>query len=321
MGGLAVGVDGLAVGGLAVGEHVCAAGVGGSAVDLRASDGIGEFLLAFADDEHLMGQQHTEWIGAAPFLEEDLAFSSIGQDEFGHAVMLYEMVLQRMGTEATDAAVDALAYGRSSAAYRSCHITERKIQDWAEALVRHWVYDTFEKMRWQLLAESSHTGMRCVVERALREERFHLMHADALLDKLLESAQARRRIVDALEALVPFIAGLCSPVEGEAAAIAEGLASASTADLLEPLTQATQRRFGHDLSVSADRRRVELGEPSGSQAAEMNSATPMSDPARRCVQPLGAVAAPAERTTRSADFEPLMARMREVFDYDPNARW
>ena len=32
-----------------------------------------------------MGQQHTEWIGVAPFLEEDLAFSSIGQDELGHA--------------------------------------------------------------------------------------------------------------------------------------------------------------------------------------------------------------------------------------------
>ncbi len=52
-----------------------------------------EYLLAFADDEHFMGQQHTEWIGVAPFLEEDLAFSSIGQDELGHAAMLYELVL------------------------------------------------------------------------------------------------------------------------------------------------------------------------------------------------------------------------------------
>ncbi len=28
--------------------------------------GTAEFLLAFADNEHLMGQQHTEWIGVAP---------------------------------------------------------------------------------------------------------------------------------------------------------------------------------------------------------------------------------------------------------------
>ena len=27
------------------------------------SEGIREYVLAFADDEHLMGQQHAEWIG------------------------------------------------------------------------------------------------------------------------------------------------------------------------------------------------------------------------------------------------------------------
>ena len=56
------------------------------------TEALREFLLAFADDEHLMGQQHTEWIGVAPFLEEDLALASIGQDELCHAVMLYELV-------------------------------------------------------------------------------------------------------------------------------------------------------------------------------------------------------------------------------------
>ena len=33
-----------------------------------ALDGTVEFLISFADDEHLMGQRHTEWIGVAPFL-------------------------------------------------------------------------------------------------------------------------------------------------------------------------------------------------------------------------------------------------------------
>ena len=51
-----------------------------------------EFLLAFADDEHLIGQRHTEWIGLGPFLEEDLALASIAQDELGHAAGLYSLV-------------------------------------------------------------------------------------------------------------------------------------------------------------------------------------------------------------------------------------
>ncbi len=33
-----------------------------------------EHLLAFADDEHMIGARHTNWIGLGPFLEEDLAF-------------------------------------------------------------------------------------------------------------------------------------------------------------------------------------------------------------------------------------------------------
>jgi ring-1,2-phenylacetyl-CoA epoxidase subunit PaaC len=100
-------------------------------------DGVRDYLLALADDEHLMGQQHTEWIGVAPFLEEDLAFSSIGQDELGHAVLLYELVCELDGVEVTDAAVDGLAY-RAGDDYRSCALVEYQTADWAEALVRHW---------------------------------------------------------------------------------------------------------------------------------------------------------------------------------------
>ena len=61
---------------------------------MSLSAGAAETLLAFADDEHIIGQRHTEWIGVAPFLEEDLAMSSIAQDELGHAASLYELLVQ-----------------------------------------------------------------------------------------------------------------------------------------------------------------------------------------------------------------------------------
>jgi ring-1,2-phenylacetyl-CoA epoxidase subunit PaaC len=41
--------------------------------------------LAFADDELVLGWRDSEWTGVAPFLEEDVAFSSIAQGEIGHA--------------------------------------------------------------------------------------------------------------------------------------------------------------------------------------------------------------------------------------------
>ena len=57
-----------------------------------------ELVLAFADDEHLIGQHHTEWIGIAPFLEEDLAITSIAQGELGHAARLYELLTHEIDT-------------------------------------------------------------------------------------------------------------------------------------------------------------------------------------------------------------------------------
>ena len=87
------------------------------------TDGVREFLLAFADDEHLMGQQHAEWIGVAPFLEEDLAFCSISQDELGHAASLYAIVAGDSNpTGVGDPAIDQLAFHRDPADWRSCRL-------------------------------------------------------------------------------------------------------------------------------------------------------------------------------------------------------
>lgn len=124
-----------------------------------------EYLLAFADDEHLMGQQHTEWIGVAPFLEEDLALSSIGQDELGHAALLYERVCRLDNQPIDDANIDALAY-RQARDYRSCALTEYCTTDWAEALIRHWIYDTVEERRWQILSQSSDPDLVLLSDRS-----------------------------------------------------------------------------------------------------------------------------------------------------------
>ena len=66
-----------------------------------------ETLLPIADDELVVGWRNSEWTGIAPFLEEDVAFSSIAQNEIGHARALYELVAEELGTTA-----DELAYDR-----------------------------------------------------------------------------------------------------------------------------------------------------------------------------------------------------------------
>jgi len=252
------------------------------------TEAIRNTLLAFADDEHLMGQQHAEWIGVAPTLEEDLAFSSIGQDELGHAVMLYELVLELDEVEPTDAAIDDLAYGRNADDYRSSALTEYTTDDWAETLVRHWIYDAAEQLRWDLVANSSMAGLGEVAARAGREETYHRLHADALLDQLLADTAARDRLLAALDTVLPLVPSLLTPPDGEAEAIAAGVLSGSLSTLSEPLRQRIADRF--DTTVSP------LDGPANGDASH-------------------------GRRSRSDHFAPLMARMREVIEYDPEAAW
>ena len=243
------------------------------------------YLLALADDEHLMGQQHTEWIGVAPFLEEDLAFSSIGQDELGHAAMLYGFILESDGIAPTDSAIDVLAYERDAPEYRSCPLVESSTDDWAIALVRHWVYDTVEEVRWRLLEQSSLEGLADLAHRAAREESFHRLHANALLDALLGDAHARERILAALQRLQPQIIDLVAPMPGEAESVAIGVAGGRLCDTVPELETEICSRFQVQMSLGACSDRGDC------------------------------------RLARSPGFSSLMSRMREVLDFDLDATW
>ncbi len=243
-----------------------------------------EFLLAFADDEHLMGQQHTEWIGVAPFLEEDLAFSSIAQDELSHAAALYAIVAGDGDPVDDDLRIDELAFRHPPADWRSAQLVEVTSGDWAHALVRHWLYDAAEQLRWKQVAESSLTALAEAAARAECEERYHRRHADGLLDVLLPVPDSGERLQAALVDLLPLAVGLFDPVAGEAEAVATGVASAPFDTRLGEWTDRVRHRFNVDPSQ---------------------------------MQP----AAPTGRLNRHPDFGPLLDRMREVMDLDPAAVW
>src|SRR6266571_5828670 len=98
-----------------------------------------DVLLQIADDELVLGWRNSEWTGIAPVLEEDVAFSSIAQNEIGHARALYQLL-------AEDA--DALAFDRSPDEYRCSPLVQlRFVPDWARTIARHWLYETLDELR------------------------------------------------------------------------------------------------------------------------------------------------------------------------------
>src|SRR5207248_6066535 len=108
-----------------------------------------DLLIPMADDELILGWRDSEWTGIAPFLEEDVAFSSISQNEVGHARALYEIAARDLGVTA-----DELAFDRKPEEYRSAPLVERREPDWARTIARHVLYEAADEIRVQALEDS-----------------------------------------------------------------------------------------------------------------------------------------------------------------------
>jgi ring-1,2-phenylacetyl-CoA epoxidase subunit PaaC len=160
-------------------------------------------VLAFADDELVLGWRDSEWTGIAPFLEEDVAFSSIAQGEIGHARALYELAAGELGTDA-----DTLAFDREPEDYRCAQLVERRlVHDWALTVARHWLYETADSVRVAALMDSDWPELAGLAAKMDREEAYHRMHAQMWADRLRASAE-RERFEAAVEELWPFALGL-----------------------------------------------------------------------------------------------------------------
>ena len=136
-------------------------------------------LLELADDELILGWRDSEWTGIAPTLEEDVAFSSIAQNEIGHARALYELAARDLGTTA-----DALAFDRSPEEYRSAPLVELRRLDWARTIARHWLYECADELRLAELKSSDDAEVAGLAAKMDREEVYHRMHAQMWADRL-----------------------------------------------------------------------------------------------------------------------------------------
>jgi len=160
-------------------------------------------LLAIADDELILGWRNSEWTGIAPFLEEDVAFSSIAQNEIGHARALYELAAAELGTTA-----DELAFDRRLDEYRCAPLVELRRLEWARTIARHWLYETADEIRLAALKVSDDPEIAGVAAKMDREEAYHRMHAEMWIDRLLASDDGRIRLNEAVDELWAYALGV-----------------------------------------------------------------------------------------------------------------
>ena len=155
-------------------------------------------LLSIADDELFLGWRESEWTGIAPMLEEDVAFSSIAQNEIGHARAVYELVAGPGGD------ADALAFDRKPEEYRCAPLVELHLLEWAHTIARRWLYEVADEIRITALKSDSDPAVAGLAAKIDREEAYHRMHAEMWHDRLRNEP----RFQAAAEQLWPYALGM-----------------------------------------------------------------------------------------------------------------
>ncbi|WP_223701878.1 1,2-phenylacetyl-CoA epoxidase subunit PaaC [Sutcliffiella deserti] len=140
-----------------------------------------QLLFQLADDDFMIAFRGSEWLGLAPHIEEDVAFSSINQDTMGHATMFYQL-LEDLGC----GEVDALAHARKAENRVNAVLLEKvngpgtylsePEYDWAFTVVRHYFYTQAKKIKIESLKNSSYEPLKHVAVKVNMELYYHQLH-------------------------------------------------------------------------------------------------------------------------------------------------
>lgn len=244
-----------------------------------------ELLYKMADDQLILGHRNSEWTGMGPLLEEDIAFSSMAQDKIGHSLALYTL-LHQLG----ESDPDTVAFNRHASLFHNCQLVELPNGEYDFSLIRHFLYDTAEAIRFEALTRSAYEPLAQLAAKIRGELRYHTLHANTWIKQLGSATpESIRRLQKSLDYALPFALGIFeeSPYEKEimASGIFEG--------------------------------EQQIKEKWLAQIQKILSQTSLHLPGIKIIQPVMG----GRTGTHSEHLQPLLDEMSEVFKIDPTAEW
>ena len=281
-------------------------------------------LLALADDELILGHRHSEWTGWAPHIEEDLAFSSIAQDEMAHARLLYGLAGSITGQD-----VDQLALGRQPNEYRNAVLCERPNGDWGYSIARQYLYDTADAVRLEALAGSGWTELGELVAVIRLEEKYHWDHAVTWFHRLADGPiTARHRFAEGLAAGIGEAVALFEPLSGEDDLVQAGVMPASNEAMLRRwLGQVGEALEAFSLDFVLQHHGPPVGEMVPTSSGEIEGedldlvAPGVARRDGRWVHEGGFTGAGGRQGRHSDDFLPLWEEMTALYRAHPGTHW
>lgn len=168
---------------------------------------IKELLFKIADDQLIIGHRNSEWTGLGPILEEDIAFSSIAQDKIGQACAVYN-ILHELGEKEPD----TLGFMKNAKDFKCCHLVEYPIGEYDFSLMRNFLFNHAENIRFEMLASSSFEPLAKLAKKIKGEIKYHVMHADTWVKHLGNAnEESRERMQNSLSNAFNLALGIFEP--------------------------------------------------------------------------------------------------------------
>jgi len=244
-----------------------------------------ELLYKMADDQLILGHRNSEWTGMGPLLEEDIAFSSMAQDKVGQSLALYTL-LNQLG----ESDPDTIAFTRNANQFHNCVLVELPNQEYDFSLIRHFLFDTAEALRFEMLTHSSYAPLAQLATKIRGELRYHTLHANTWIKQLGSATpESIGRLQKSLDYAMPYALGIfeVSPYEDDL--IKSGIFEGEEKLKAQWVTK------------------VEA----------IIAQTSLHLPDWKLVQPLSG----GRQGNHSEHLQPLLDEMSEVFKIDPTAEW
>jgi ring-1,2-phenylacetyl-CoA epoxidase subunit PaaC len=183
------------------------------------NEALKDLLYKMADDALIIGHRNSEWTGIGPMLEEDLAFSSMAQDKIGHAQALYKILYEVFG----EADPDTLAFKRAEKDFKCSRFVELPIVEYDFSLMRHFLFDHAELLRYETLADSKFQPLAQLAKKVKGEVKYHVLHADTFVKQLAAgSEESKLRMQSALNYTWHFALGVFEVAKEETSLIDNG---------------------------------------------------------------------------------------------------
>ena len=206
-------------------------------VDTTVPDGVeptdlGTYCLMLGDDALVLAQRLTQWVTAAPELEEEVAVANIALDLLGQARLLLARagsvgVLGRSRDAATPSIPDedALAYFRDPDEFRCTGLVAAPNGDFGQTMVRLLVSATARLAVFDRLRSSRDPVLAAIAAKGVNELTYHRDHAARWVLRLGDgTTESHRRVQAGADAVWPLLADVFSPTGVEQRLAAAGAA-------------------------------------------------------------------------------------------------